>query len=125
METDKNALIAEWRDKWALFRSRSIPEAPVINTRKYPGTRRTRPSWYHFRTQNIRRDIARNLGELYDLAVEISKREDLELEKKERWIRLSAYLAQSINTVTRTYDKVKIEESIKSLEKYVRENIEA
>jgi len=69
--------------------------------------------------------MARNLGELYDLAVDISKREDLELEKKERWIRLSAYLAQSINTITRTYDKVKIEESIKELEKYVRENIEA
>jgi len=125
LESTETALICEWLEKWGSFRTRSLPEAPVINTRKYPGTRRTKSSWYHFRTQKIRREMARNLGELYDLAVDISKREDLELEKKERWIRLSAYLAQSINTITRTYDKVKIEESIKELEKYVRENIEA
>ena len=124
METSINALIKEWLAKWAGFQDECMQNLGLISTRKYPDIRKTQLKWYRFRTQHIRRDLSRNLGELYDLAVEISKREGLELEQKERWIRLSAYLAQTINTVTRTYDRIKIEESIKNLEKYVRENIE-
>ena len=57
------------------------------------------------------------------MAFDIAKNVELELSERERWTRLSAYIAQTINTITRSYDSMKIEATISELEQYVEENV--
>jgi hypothetical protein len=79
--------------------------------------------WVRFTTQSIRRDITRSLGELYDGAVHFSKQEALELSEREKWARLAAYVAQTINSVINSYDSVKIESTLDQLQEYVEKNV--
>ncbi len=81
--------------------------------------------WHRFNTQVIRKEIARNLGVLHGMAFDIARDADLPLSDRERWTRLAAYIAQTINTVSRSFDSVKIEATLSELEEYVRENVEA
>ena len=99
----------------------------TLSESKRSRTRRVRRSvkWRDFSSKTIRRQLVRGLGELYDEASKICKDESLEAAEKEKWFRLCAYIAQTINTLVKAHDKMKVEESIKELEKYVRENIEA
>ena len=126
METSKNALIQKWLDNWALFRSRYKQKCVSLTEKSGSITRRVRRSvkWRRFSTQAIRKELVRDLGELYENAIRICKLESLEVKDKERWFRLCGYLAQTINTLTRSYDDLRIEDTLKGLEKYVKENIE-
>ena len=65
------------------------------------------------------------MGVLHGMAFDIARNVDLPLSDRERWTRLAAYIAQTINTVSRSFDSVKIEATLSELEEYVRENVEA
>ncbi len=127
MENDENAPIREWVAKWTVFRSRYLEKTGRVIMRKFPSGRRVDRGtrWKMFSTQSIRREMVRSLGDLYDMTLDICKLDSLEIKEKERWFRLCGYLAQTINTLIRTYDNMKIEKTLKSLEQYVKENIEA
>lgn len=127
MESPETALITEWLDKWGSFRSNYIQNRTRRNRNSAPTTRRVRKytKWHRFNTQHIRKEIARNLGVLHGMAFDLAQDENLPLKEREKWTRLTAYIAQNINTISRSYDDVSIEETLKGLEKYVRENIEA
>ena len=80
--------------------------------------------WKRFRTQTIRKWIVNNLSELYERAHKNSKNEGISLKDMEKWSRLSAYIAQTINVVLNAYDEVAIEKAIHDLKEYVRQHVE-
>lgn len=61
---------------------------------------------------------------MYNRAANLSENSDFTPKEQEPWGRLAAYIAQTINTVTRSYDEVAIETAIKELKEYVRQHIE-
>nr|BDD43619.1 hypothetical protein 3 [Moraxellaceae bacterium] len=125
--SENRSPIQEWLDKWAGFRSKYKTKSVMVTGKTGSSSRRVRRSvkWRNFSTQGIRKELVRDLGELYESASGICKIESLETSEREKFFRICGYLAQNINTLTKSYDNIKIEESIKNLEKYVRENIEA
>lgn len=125
--TEENALIREWVAIWADFRANHIQKCIPPSTKTSLMDRRVRKpdKWHRFNTQIIRKEIARNLGVLHGMAFDIARNVDLPLSDRERWTRLAAYIAQTINTVSRSFDSVKIEATLSELEEYVRENVEA
>ena len=90
-----------------------------------PVTRKKREKvkWRNFSTQSIRKDLVRSLGILFEQAIKICSLESLEVKEREKWMRLSGYLAQTVNTLVRAYDANKIEETLTELEQYVEDNI--
>ncbi len=80
--------------------------------------------WYKFTPQAIRRELARGLGDLYESALILSKKEELTITQRERWSRLSAYIAQTINVIINAYDEVAIEKAIHDLKEYVQKHVE-
>lgn len=72
----------------------------------------------------IRRDIVRRLTQIYEQALAFSLDESLDPIQREKWGRLAAYTAQTINTVLRAYDEIKIEKAIEELKEYVRKHVE-
>jgi len=52
--------------------------------------------WYGFRTQSIRREVARKLGDVYDKAIEYSRDQTLPQEERRRWARLATAIAQTL-----------------------------
>jgi hypothetical protein len=80
--------------------------------------------WYRFGTQQIRRDLTRGLGELYEDSLRFSQDKTLSNTQREKWGRLAGSLAQTINTVTRTYDEIQVEKAITELREYVETHLE-
>jgi len=72
----------------------------------------------------VRKRLVKSLEKMYKRALNLSESDDLTPKEQEPWGRLAAYLAQTINTVTRSYDEVEIETAIKELKDYVRQHIE-
>jgi len=126
LETRENALIREWVAEWALFRLNYIQKCNPPPVKPSFTTRRIRKvtKWHRFNTQHIRKEVARNLGLLHVMAFEFAQNTELSLGEREKWARLTAYISQTINTISRSYDDVKIEETLQGLETYVKENIE-
>ena len=46
------------------------------------------------------------------------------ITQRERWSRLSAYIAQTINVIINAYDEVAIEKAISDLKEYVQKHVE-
>lgn len=67
----------------------------------------------------------RSLIKLYEEALAFSLNENRDLKKREKWGRLAAYTAQTINTIIKTYDELKIEKALEELKEYVRQHIAA
>ena len=121
---DETALFSEWIDEFKGFLRDSSQKGylyqPKITTRKV----RKKIKWYKFVPQKIRRELTRDLGELYDKAVANSKIKKLTVTQREKWFRLSAYIAQTINVILNAYDEVEIENAIHDLKEYVRKHVE-
>jgi len=66
----------------------------------------------------------KSLEKMYKRAQNLSENSEYALKEQEQWGRLAAYIAQTINNVTRTYDEVEIEKAITELREYVRRHIE-
>ena len=124
--TVKNPRLAQWLEKYRRIRNEAVQILTGLYKEAVPTARRVRRKrdkftvkWRQFRTQRIRREIARILGDLLDLAVTYAKDENLNLKEREKWTRLAAYLDQTINTILNSYDEVKIEQTLDELKKYI------
>jgi len=104
-----------------LFHTKLTPRR--TRDRKKPNEE-SKKKWYRFTTQQIRRDLTRGLGDLYEDALTFSKDESLTISQRERWGRLAGFLVQTINTVTRTYDEIQLEKAITELREYVETHLE-
>jgi len=113
---DTNSRFQEWLDNLNRLLDQSIAELRGIKV-KGRRARERKVKWYSFPTQVIRRDIVRGLGELYDIA--LAKDKNLELKEREKWGRLAAYTAQTINVIIDSYDEVKIEKALDELKRRV------
>ena len=121
---DETSPFNEWLDKFNGFINDSYQKGllfiPKITLRKV----KKKVRWYKFTPQVIRRELARGLGDLYEAALKISKNEEMTITQRERWSRLSAYIAQTINVIINAYDEVAIEKAIHDLKEYVEKHVE-
>ena len=121
---DETSPFNEWLDKFNGFINDSYQKGllfiPKITLRKV----KKKVRWYKFTPQAIRRELARGLGDLYEEALKISKNEEMTITQRERWSRLSAYIAQTINVIINAYDEVAIEKAIHNLKEYVQKHVE-
>ena len=125
-----NPLFAEWLEKYRRIRNEAVQILTGLYREAVPTARRVRPrreytvKWRQFRTQRIRREIARILGDLLDLAVVYTKDETLSIKEREKWARLTAYLGQTINTILNSHDTVAIEQTLDRLNRYVEKHVD-
>jgi len=80
--TVKNPRLAQWLEKYRWFMDEAVQILTGLYREAVPKARRVRRKrdkftvkWRQFRTQRIRREIARILGDLLDLAVTYAKDE--------------------------------------------------
>ena len=71
----------------------------TFSTRRTDLSDRSKKVWYRVNTTTIRKEIARNLGELQIEAMEICRRENLSLKEKEKWVNLNIQLSKGINSI--------------------------
>lgn len=121
----KNRRFAEWLEKFNQFYSESIAGLRRIKVKIRRRETERRVRWYHFPTQKIRREVARKLGDLYDIAVEYAKDDSLNQAERRQWARLAAFIAQTINAILRTYDDMEVERAIEELKKEVNKLVRA
>jgi len=124
-----NPRLSEWLEKYRRIKDEAVQILTGLYREAVPTARRVRPrreytvKWRQFRTQRIRREIARILGDLLDLAVTYAKDETLSIKEREKWARLSAYLGQTINTILNSHDAVAIEQTLDKLNRYVEKHV--
>ena len=98
---------------------------PIYTENKANPRKAKDKKWYRFNSQRIRRDIARSLGELYDDAIQNSRAPELDANERLNYGRLAAYTAQTINSITKSYDDVRIEETLEELKKFIKNNFQS
>ena len=101
------------------LRKNTVPS--IQKTRQTPGEQQRRNGTGS--TPSASAAIARSLGELYDEALEGSRDKTLDTYERLKYGRLAAYIAQTINSVTKTYDEVRIETTLEELKEYVKKHI--
>ena len=122
---DENAPFTEWLDKFSGFLIHSYQNEYLSTPKITPRKVKKKTRWVKFKTQAIRRELARGLGDLNEEALNHSKNLELTITQREKWSRLSSYISQTINTILNAYDEVAIEKAIYDLKEYVRKNVEA
>ena len=110
---EKNIRFQEWLERFNLLVDQSIAELRGIKVKARRVREKKAVKWYSFPTQAICRDIVRGLGELYDIA--FAKDKSLDLKEREKWSRIAAFIAQTINTIIDSYDEIKIEKILDEL----------
>jgi len=119
-KTLKKGHIIETIDKLIALLHQDPQKSRLSTTKNAVHPRRTgKQKWPRFGSQSIRRQVTRGIGEVLDFALQNTKNEELDLAEREKWGRLAAYTAQTINSITKTYDEVRIEATLRELEKYV------
>jgi hypothetical protein len=121
---DETSPFNEWLDKFNGFINDSYQKGLLFIPKITPRKVKKKVRWYKFTPQAIRRELARGLGDLYEEALKISKNEEMTITQRERWSRLSAYIAQTINVIINAYDEVAIEKAIHNLKEYVAKHVE-
>ena len=118
---EKETRIQKWLEKFNQFMAESKQRIRRINTRRLE--KRDKVRWYGFRTQSIRREIARKLGDIYDLAVEYAKDETIDPNERMKWSRVAAFIAQTLNTILKAHDEFEIEKAINELKRWIEDVI--
>jgi len=74
-------------------------------------------------TQRIRGQLIAELEALVDVANEkaINITNPKQWKQRQNWVRLAAYIAQVINSISKTYDLAQIKQELEELRKIVRE----
>ena len=121
---DETTPFTEWLDIFNGFINELCQKEYLCIPKITPRKVKKKIRWFRFRPQAIRRELARGLGDLYEAALKISKNEELTITQRERWSRLSAYIAQTINVIINAYDEVAIEKAIHDLKEYVKKHVE-
>lgn len=119
---EKNTPFTEWLDEISQFIHYSSLKYELF--REKSRVRKVKPRWYKFNTQKIRKEIARNLGDLHYTAKNFSEEATLKPKERERWTRAATYIAQTINVILNAHDEVAIEKAIHDLKEYVKKHVE-
>ena len=61
------------------------------------------------------------LQELFSLAKEQAQNNKLQLSQRQKWVRAASYVAQVINSLTKSFDEAQITKDLEKLEKLVNE----
>jgi len=72
-------------------------------------------------TQNIRVKLITRLEELFNLAQANAKSQRLELPQREKWAKVAAFIAQTINSLTQAFDERAFDENLKKLETLIEQ----
>ncbi|MEM2394469.1 MAG: hypothetical protein QXQ47_07190 [Candidatus Bathyarchaeia archaeon] len=83
-------------------------------------------------TQELRSKTIQKLEELFNLAsalakgefqtqVEDGKQRKFTLSQRQKWMRIAAYIAQTINSISNTFDERQIDEDLAKLEELINE----
>ena len=120
--SDKERL-REWAEKLNAL----VTKYRVLSSGR-PESRRIRRSkegkiWTRFNTMSIRKDLVRGLGDLYEDAVRFGKNETYSRKEREKWSRLASYIAQTVNSIIESYDKIVIEETLDELMELVEKKV--
>lgn len=108
------------------------PESPAIRIRRprkgdlFPRRVRGIRKKYEVDTRKTIENAIRNLEELAEEAHKRATSKYLPTEVRQKWTRIEAYIYQTINSLTKTYDSqmvmAKLEELTRRVEKYVEED---
>jgi hypothetical protein len=103
-------------------------------TRKLMITRRIAELRKEFQvnTQQLRTNTLQSLQELFSIAMSLAKgetktqtadgkTEKLTLKQRQMWARVATYIAQTINSISNTFDERKIDEDLEKLEELINE----
>ena len=124
-ETVNKDHINEWNERANSWLSLYMLYKESLSVRGTIEPRRAkkRTKTYKVTTQQIRRELIREMRDLQKVASLNAK--DLELDAAERikWADISGDLAAKLNQITKTYEELEIEKSIDELNEYVRQNI--
>ena len=72
-------------------------------------------------TQQIRFKVIKKLEEMFDCAHALSQNRGLDLREREKWAKIAAYIAQTINSVSAGFDEQKVNRELDELEHLVNE----
>jgi len=72
-------------------------------------------------TQKIRQDMLENLQELFYLAKKHAQNSKLKVPQRQKWVRIASYVAQVINSLTKSFDEAEITKELEQLEKMIHE----
>ena len=72
-------------------------------------------------TQKIRENLLLNLQELFGLAKKQAQNEKLRLPQRQKWVRVASYVAQVMNSLTKSFDEAQITKDLANLEKMINE----
>lgn len=70
-------------------------------------------------TQQIRFKLIKKLEEMFDCAHALSQNPIMDLREREKWAKIAAYIAQTINSVSTGFDEQKVNREIDELENLV------
>jgi len=72
-------------------------------------------------TQKIRENLLQNLQELFTLAKKQAQNNKLTLPQRQKWVRVASYVAQVMNSLTKSFDEAQITKDLEKLEKMINE----
>jgi ArsR family metal-binding transcriptional regulator len=72
-------------------------------------------------TQKIRETLLQNLQELFSLAKKQAQNNKLQLPQRQKWVRVASYVAQVMNSLTKSFDEAQITKDLANLEKMINE----
>ena len=72
-------------------------------------------------TQQLRGKLLKSLEELYDLAYDLARNRNIDLSVRNRWARVAAYCAQTIECIAKGFDERQLDEDLNELERLVNE----
>ncbi|MEM3697393.1 MAG: hypothetical protein QXQ94_07845 [Candidatus Bathyarchaeia archaeon] len=87
---------------------------------------------YQINTQQLRTKTIQNLQELFNIAASLAKgetktqtsngkTEKLTLKQRQMWARVATYIAQTINSISSTFDERQIDQDLAKLEQMINE----
>jgi len=72
-------------------------------------------------TQKIRENLLQNLQDLFGLAKKQAQNNKLQLPQRQKWVRVASYVAQVMNSLTKSFDEAQITKDLAKLEKLINE----
>jgi len=72
-------------------------------------------------TQNIRVKLISRLEELFNLAQANAKSQRLGIGQREKWAKVAAFIAQTINSLTQAFDERAFDDNLKKLESLIEQ----
>jgi ArsR family metal-binding transcriptional regulator len=69
----------------------------------------------------MRGELIQALKNMFEMAEKLAKTEGASPKEIQHWIRVSGYIGQVINSLTKSFDEAKALESLENLERMIRE----